>query len=82
MDAPVASYLEEFARPDKSAITVRQLLTHTSGLAAWRPLYALAGGDRDNALEVIAAEPLESEPGARVVYSDLGFITLGFLLER
>ena len=74
--------LAEFERTDKQMITVRQLLTHTSGLPAWRPLYILAEGERDRALSVIAAEDLEYRPGTRVVYSDLGFITLGFLLER
>jgi CubicO group peptidase (beta-lactamase class C family) len=82
LDGAVSHYLSEFAREDKRAVTVRQLLTHTSGLPAWRPLYLLAGGDPSRALEVIASQPLEQEPGARVVYSDLGFITLGLLLQR
>ncbi len=82
LDSVVAHYLPEFERTDKQMITVRQLLTHTSGLAAWRPLYILAEGERDRVLSVIAAEDLEYQPGTRVVYSDLGFITLGFLLER
>src|ERR1043165_6368948 len=82
LDGAVSLYLSEFAREDKRAITVRQLLTHTSGLPAWRPLYLLADGDPARALEVIAAQPLEQAPGARVVYSDLGFITLGLLLQR
>jgi CubicO group peptidase (beta-lactamase class C family) len=82
LDRAVANYLPEFERTDKQMITVRQLLTHTSGLPAWRPLYILAEGDRNRALGVIASEDLEYPPGARVVYSDLGFITLGFLLER
>ena len=81
-DAPVASYLSEFAREDKRALTVRHLLTHTSGLPAWRPLYLLAGGDRERVPALVAAQPLEQAPGARVVYSDLGFITLGLLLQR
>lgn len=80
LDASVADYLPEFNRADKRAITVRHLLTHTSGLPAWRPLYLTT--DREHALERVAREPLECETGARVVYSDLGFITLGFLLER
>ena len=63
-------------------ITVRQLLTHSSGLPAWRPLYVLAEGKRDAAVAAIANEKLEYQPGKRVVYSDLGFITLGMLLER
>ncbi|HVF26860.1 MAG TPA: serine hydrolase domain-containing protein [Pyrinomonadaceae bacterium] len=78
----VGHYLPEFARGDKTAITVQQLLTHTSGLAAWRPLYIIARGERGRAPEAIAAELLESPPGTRVAYSDLGFITLGFLIER
>lgn len=82
LDRAVAHYLPEFERTDKQMITVRQLLTHTSGLPAWRPLYILAQGERDRVLSVIAAEDLEYQPGTRVVYSDLGFITLGFLLER
>ena len=81
-DAPVAAYLTEFARADKRSLTVRQLLTHTSGLPAWRPLYITTNGEQEKTLASIAAEPLEYEPGTRVIYSDLGFITLGFLLER
>ncbi len=81
IDAPVANYLPEFKRPDKNSITIRQLLTHTSGLPAWRPLYLLTS-KRDDALAAIEAQPLEYKPGERVVYSDLGFIVLGFLLQR
>jgi CubicO group peptidase (beta-lactamase class C family) len=81
IDSSIGQYLPEFDRPDKNQITVRQLLTHTSGLPAWRPLYILTN-DRDAALPAIANEPLEYGPGTRVVYSDLGFITLGFLLQK
>ena len=82
LDSSVSHYLPEFERTDRQSITVRHLLTHTSGLPAWRPLYILAGGEPDRAIGVIAAGELEYRPGTRVVYSDLGFITLGFLLER
>ncbi len=82
LDRTVADYLPEFKTADKAAITVRQLLTHSSGLPAWRPLYILTEGNPENALAQIANEPLAYAPGRRVVYSDLGFITLGFLLER
>jgi CubicO group peptidase (beta-lactamase class C family) len=81
LDDRIARHLPEFDRPGKDAITVRQLVTHTSGLPAWLPLYLL-GGEPSGALELIAARPLDYEPGTRVVYSDLGFITLGFLLRR
>ena len=82
LDGLVSEYLPEFERDDKRAITVGQLLTHTSGLPAWRPLYILAAGERERTLASIAGLELEYQPGARVVYSDLGFITLGCLLER
>jgi len=82
LDSSVSHYLPEYDRTDKQAITVRQLLTHSSGLPAWRPLYILAKGDRDRTLAEIANLELDYKPGARVVYSDMGFITLGFLLER
>lgn len=82
LDSSVFHYLPEFDRADKQAITVRQLLTHTSGLPAWRPLYILAGAKPEQTLAAIAGLDLEYPPGARVVYSDLGFIVLGLLLER
>jgi len=78
----VSQYLPEFNTADKSPITLRHLLTHTSGLPAWRPLYILADDDPGRVLDVIAATPLDSEPGTRVIYSDLGFIVLGILLAR
>jgi CubicO group peptidase (beta-lactamase class C family) len=81
IDAPAAKYLPEFNRSDKQSITIRNLLTHTSGLPAWRPLYLLAS-KKEDVLEAIANESLEYKPGDRVVYSDLGFIVLGFLLQR
>lgn len=82
LDEEVRHYLPEFDAPDKRAITVRHLVTHTSGLPAWRPLYITTHGRAEETLRMIAAESLESEPGAAVRYSDLGFITLGFLLEK
>jgi serine-type D-Ala-D-Ala carboxypeptidase len=80
LDAPASAYLDEFDQPGRRRITIRHLLTHTSGLAAWLPLYLL--GTRERVLDVIAARPLAYQPGTRVVYSDLGFITLGLLMHR
>src|SRR6185369_13268858 len=82
LDSSVSHYLPEFERTDKQMITVRELLTHTSGLPAWRPLYLLTNDEPDRAVGAIANLDLEYHPGTRVIYSDLGFITLGFLLER
>lgn len=82
LDSSVSHYLGEFDRTDKQTITVRELLTHTSGLPAWRPLYILAEDEPERAAGAIANLNLEYKPGTRVVYSDLGFIALGILLER
>jgi CubicO group peptidase (beta-lactamase class C family) len=81
LDDLIARYISEFDVDGKRSITLRQLLTHTSGLPAWRPLY-LKARDRESVLQAIAQEPLQFAPGTHVLYSDLGFITLGFLLER
>lgn len=82
LDSSVSHHLAEFDRTDKQMITIRELLTHTSGLPAWRPLYLLAEDQPDRAAGAIASLELEYKPGTRVVYSDLGFIALGILLER
>src|SRR5207245_8702026 len=58
LDASVANYLLEFDRPDKNRITIRELLTHTAGLPAWRPLYLLAV-EKESALASIANEKLD-----------------------
>ena len=82
LERAVGSYLPEFARGAMAAVNVRHLLTHTSGLPAWRPLRILTGGRRERVPDAIASAGLEYEPGTRVVYSDFGFITLGLLLEK
>jgi CubicO group peptidase (beta-lactamase class C family) len=81
LDGEVGFHLPEFDRSGKCTITLGQLLTHTSGLPAWRPLY-IEAADRSDVLRAIAEQPLESAPGTLVRYSDLGFITLGMLIER
>jgi len=81
LDDAVSSYLPEFQHAEHAAITIRRLLTHSSGLPAWRPLYLLAA-DRNDVVAAIANQPLDYRPGERVVYSDLGFIVLGFVLAR
>ena len=65
----------------RARVTVRHLLTHTSGLPAWRPLYE-AGTGRAPVLSALCATPLERPPGTAVRYSCLGFILLGEILTR
>ncbi len=75
--------------PDKAQITVENLLTHTSGLAAWMAIYerlpAKKGRERgsrlDEACRIILGEPLCSKPGKAALYSDLGFMLLGRVVE-
>jgi CubicO group peptidase (beta-lactamase class C family) len=85
--APLVSLLPELAGDDprRGGITVRQLLCHSSGLPAHRPFWRQVTDAPSArwALTMLAArEPLEYDPGTRAVYSDLGFILLGWLLER
>jgi CubicO group peptidase (beta-lactamase class C family) len=82
LDSPAARFLPEFGTTDKNSITIRHLLTHTSGLPAWRPLYIDAKNGPDSTISVIASQKLVAKPGKRVLYSDLGFIALGLLVER
>lgn len=70
---------------DKRIITPRMLLAHRSGLPAWRPYYLLGCADRDRkqfTADKILGEILESPPGSAEKYSDLGFMILGFIVER
>jgi CubicO group peptidase (beta-lactamase class C family) len=87
LDAPVARYLPEFtehsaASPyDKSGVTVRQLLTHTSGFPAFLPLWR-DHPDPASRLRAAVTADLTAEAGSRYLYSDLNLITLGVLATR
>jgi uncharacterized protein YbbC (DUF1343 family)/CubicO group peptidase (beta-lactamase class C family) len=81
LDAPVAQYWPAFAVNGKEGVTVRQLLAHTSGLRADLPARPVRAG-RSGVLSAIAAEHLLSQPGQRVIYSDLNFVVLGELVQR
>jgi CubicO group peptidase (beta-lactamase class C family) len=75
----LARYLPEWQGRDRSAVTVRHLLAHSAGLAAWRPLFQTCAG-RDQFQSAICRLRLDYLPGTSALYSDLGFILLGFLL--
>lgn len=74
LDDPVATHVPAFARHGKDRVTIRELLGHRSGLPAWGPLF-LAG----DVMEGVFDAKLE-RPGRRV-YSDLGFLALGAMVE-
>ena len=78
----VGEVLRETAGSPVGALEVRHLLTHASGLPAWRPFYSLAEGRRDKVGDVMQSIPVEAPPGSRVVYSCVGFVILGLMLEQ
>jgi serine-type D-Ala-D-Ala carboxypeptidase len=79
LDDPLLGHIAEWRGADRAAVTIRDLLTHSSGLPAYRELFR----ERRHRLEFEAAictTPLEYPPRTQSIYSDLGFILLGFLL--
>ncbi|MBA3853510.1 MAG: beta-N-acetylglucosaminidase [Gemmatimonas sp.] len=81
LDAPVQRYLPEFTGPGKDSVTIRHLLTHTSGLPAHRTLWTETE-TADEARRLVLATPLDTLPGRRYVYSDLGAMIAGWVIER
>jgi len=94
LDDPIEKYLVELNGSPIGQATVRDLLSHTSGLPGWRPLYERLKGKgvakgqgspsvlRLAVLQIIRDEPLIYRKGERSLYSDLGFILLGLAIER
>jgi len=80
LDAAPGRYLPEWKQTRFEGIRVEHLLTHTSGLAAWYPMYTRGEGAAAYRKTLATMEPQE-KPGARVVYSDLNFLVLGEILE-
>ena len=81
LNDPVAVYLPEFAQNDKQDITVRELMTHYSGLPPDLDLKESWEG-RDAAFQRTMHEKPMYPPGSRFLYSDINFETLGFLIEK
>ena len=76
LDDPVVGYLPAFVAGEAGPVTIRHLLTHTSGLPAIRTFFQWCS-TRDEVLADLLATPLDVPPGTRVAYSDLGFMLLG-----
>jgi CubicO group peptidase (beta-lactamase class C family) len=81
LDAPAKRYLPLWTAPRTDGITVRHLLTHSSGLPSWRALYKEAQTPAEAMAAVYATAP-DTVPGARYVYSDLGAILLGEIVSN
>lgn len=85
LDERVAARVPEFHGAGKELVTVRHLLAHAAGLPAHRPFWRAVAAEPSErwAISLMAAhEPLVHAAGSRSLYSDLGFILLGLLLER
>jgi len=85
LDAKIERYLPEWASGPNAEwrhrVTVRHLLTHTSGLPPFKEYWRTSKNKQDT-LTKIFAEPLEYEPGTKEVYSDLGIILMAETIER
>ena len=80
LSSPPGRYLAEWKATRFEGVTIETLLTHTSGLPAWLPLYAWGEGPVAYRRTLGRIEP-ENRPGERVTYSDLNFLVLGDVLE-
>jgi CubicO group peptidase (beta-lactamase class C family) len=81
LDAPVQRYLPEWTGTNKEKVTVRHLITHQAGLPAFKQYYKL-NVSPDSTLRLFLRTPLDTLPGVRMVYSDIGAILLGKIIER
>jgi SSS family transporter len=84
-DDPVAKYLPAFAANGKENVTIRELLTHYSGLPpdiSLKDSWGLAAPDKAEGLRRAFDSPLVATPGTHFEYSDINFITLGALVEK
>ena len=80
LDAPVQRYVPGFRGMGKERVTIRHLLTHSSGLPAWRPLF-IEATTRATALALADTTALLRQPGDTFVYSDLGAMVLTQAVE-
>lgn len=78
LDTPAVRYVPAF---HDSTVTVRQLLTHSSGLPAWKPLWQRVHA-REDMFALVDAEPLEQPPGTKMAYSDLGAMVMTQIVEH
>jgi CubicO group peptidase (beta-lactamase class C family) len=81
LDAPLQRYIPEWQGPNKERVTIRHLITHTSGLPAFKA-YDRQTHDADSLAKLMFGTALDTVPGARMVYSDIGAYMLGRLVER
>jgi CubicO group peptidase (beta-lactamase class C family) len=81
LDDPVVKYIPEFGVNGKDKITIKNLLLHNSGLPAFKKFYEFCSS-ADDVLKDIYSSKLEYPTGEKMVYSDLGIITLAKIIEK
>lgn len=81
LEDKVIDFIPEFDSEEKSGVTIRHILTHTSGLPAWADLYSNSEG-MTGALSKLVHIPLLHPTGTAMIYSDLGFLLLGEVIRR
>ena len=80
LNQPIRELIPDWRGTDRDQVTLRSLLTHSSGLTAWLPFYRDHSG-RQEFQHAICSLPLEYRPDTQSIYSDLGFMLLGFIIE-
>ncbi len=80
LDHPVRRWLPDWRGHDREHVTLRSLLSHSAGLTAWLPFFRDYTG-RQEFQHAICTLPLEYQPDTQSIYSDLGFMLLGFIVE-
>ncbi len=80
LDDPIRRWIPSWNGADRRDVTIEDALSHATGLPAWLPLYRDHAG-RQSFEQAIAATPLEYPPRTASIYSDLGFMLLGFVAE-
>jgi serine-type D-Ala-D-Ala carboxypeptidase len=80
LNQPIRQWISQWRGTDRDDVTLRSLLTHSSGLTAWLPFYRDHTGRREFQ-HAICTLPLEYRPDTQSIYSDLGFMLLGFIIE-
>ena len=81
LDASVQRYVPEWSGGGREAVTIRHLLTHTSGLPAFKP-YDTLTQNPDSLASLLFSTPLERRPGERMIYSDIGAFMMGEVIRR
>ena len=89
LDDPVSKWLPAFCGEGKAPVTLFHLLNHSSGLPAWKPFYTAISPDEAGSADAkhrilgeVMQTPLTYPPGQRSIYSDLGFMLLGAIIEE